>query len=78
MEQEADEKLKKFRFQCLHSDPCVYIKRDGNDLVIITVWVDNLLLFTSSNELMQQMKSDLCTEWEITNLGEPTKIINRH
>jgi uncharacterized protein YuzE len=43
--------------------------------VIITVWVDDLLLFATSDELMQQTKSDLCTEWEITDLGEPTKII---
>ena len=72
---ELDEKLKKFGFLRLHSDPCVYIKRDGNDLVIITVWVDDLLLFATSNELMEQTKSDLRTEWEVTDLGEPTKII---
>ena len=72
---ELDEKLKKFRFQRLHSDPCVYTKQDGYDLVIITVWVDDLLLFASSDELMEQMKSDLHTEWEVTDLGEPTKII---
>jgi hypothetical protein len=72
---ELDEKLKKFGFQRLRSDPCVYIKQDGNNLVIITVWVDDLLLFATSDELMQQTKSDLCTEWEITDLGEPTKII---
>jgi hypothetical protein len=72
---ELDEKLKKFGFRCLRSDPCAYIKRDRNEMVIITVWVDDLLLFASSDELMQQTKSDLCTEWEVTDLGEPTKII---
>jgi hypothetical protein len=44
-------------------------------VVIITVWVDDLLLFASSDELMEQTKSDLCTQWEVTDLGEPTKII---
>jgi len=29
------------------SDPCAYIRRDGNTLEIITVWVDDLLLFTT-------------------------------
>jgi len=43
--------------------------------VIIMVWVDDLLLFISSNKLMQQTKSDLCTEWEVTDLGELSKII---
>jgi hypothetical protein len=37
---EFDEKLKEFGFQCLHSDTCVYIKRDGDKAVIITVWVE--------------------------------------
>ena len=72
---ELDEKLKKFGFQCLHSDPCAYIKRDDNDIVIITVWVDDLLLFGSSYKLIEETKADLHTEWEITDLGEPTKII---
>jgi len=72
---ELDEKLKKFGFQRLRSDPCVYIKRDGNDLMIITVWVDDLLLFAKPDELMEQTKSDLHTKWEMTDLGEPTKII---
>ena len=44
-------------------------------MVIITVWVDDLLLFATSDELMKQTKSDLCTEWEVTDLGKPTKII---
>ena len=59
---ELDEKLKKFSFHRLCSDPCTYIKRDGNNVVIITVWVDDLLLFVSSNQLMKQTKLDLHTE----------------
>jgi len=43
--------------------------------LIITVWVDNLLLIVKPDKLMEQTKSDLHTEWEMTNLGEPTKII---
>ena len=72
---ELDEKLKKFSFQWLHSDPCVYIKWDGNDLTIIIVWVDDLLLIAKPDELMEQTKSDLHSEWEMTDLGEPTKIV---
>ena len=44
-------------------------------MVIIIVWVDDLLLFASSNKLIEQTKSDLCTQWEITDLGEPTEIV---
>jgi hypothetical protein len=72
---EFDRKLKNFSFSRLRSNPCVYIKRNGDDVAIITVWVDDLLLFTQSDKLMEQTKSDLCTQWEITDLGEPTKIV---
>ena len=63
---ELDEKLRKFGFQCLCSDPCVYIKQDENNVTIITVWVDDLLLVAKPDELMEQTKSDLHTEWEVT------------
>jgi len=38
---EFNEKLTKFGFQCLCSDPCAYIKQDGGHSAIITVWVDD-------------------------------------
>jgi len=72
---ELNNKLKKFGFQHLQTDPCTYVKREGNDVVIITVWVDDMLLFALSDKLINQTKSDLHTEWEITDLGEPTKIV---
>lgn len=49
--------------------------RNGDDLEVITVWVDNLMLFAMSKELMMRIKSDIELEWEVTNLGEPAKIV---
>jgi hypothetical protein len=72
---ELDEKMKQFGFKRICSDPCVYIKRDGNDVAILTVWVDDLLLFASSDKLMEQTISDVQSVWEVTILGEPTKIV---
>ena len=44
-------------------------------MAILTVWVDDLLLFASCDVLMQQTKSHLQSQWEVTDLGNPTKII---
>jgi hypothetical protein len=44
--------------------------------VIIMVWVNNLLLFATSDALMEKMKQNISTEWETTDLGEPSKIIS--
>ena len=48
---------------------------DSDKISIITVWVDDLLLFASSDDLMHKMKEEIKTSWEVTNMGEPTKII---
>ena len=72
---ELDHKLKRFGFKRLLSDPCAYMKERNDELVIITVWVDDLLIFGTSNKCIEQTKSDLRTQWEVTDLGEPTKII---
>ena len=70
-----DSKLIKFGFSRLISDPCVYIKRDGDKISIITVWVDDLLLFASNDELMATIKNYIKSEWEATDIGEPNKIV---
>ena len=72
---ELDRKLQKHNFKRLRSDPCAYTRGKQGALEIITVWVDDLLLFTSTQQLCERMKKDLRSEWEITDLGEPAKII---
>ena len=72
---ELDKKLKQLGFTPLRSDPCAYVRRDGDNLEIITVWVDDLLLFATSEDLMNKMKSEIQSEWTVTDMGDPQKII---
>jgi len=72
---EFDRKLRKRGYSCLRSDPCVYIFRTDDDFVIITVWVDDMLLFMTMVELKQKAIADVESEWEITDMGTPTKIV---
>ena len=48
---EFDSKLKRRGYVRLRSDLCMYIWRIDKDFVIITVWVDDLLLFATMIEL---------------------------
>jgi len=60
-------------------DPYVYIRCEGDGcggFAIIMVWVNNLLLFMTSDALMEKMKQNISTEWETTDLREPSKIIS--
>ena len=72
---ELDTKLRKKGYMRLRSDPCVYIWRTGDDFAIIAVWVDDMLMFATTIALRDKMKADIKSEWEITDLGVPTKIV---
>jgi len=64
-----------YRFTQLISDPCIHIKQDGDKISIIAVWVDDLLLFASTDELMTKIKNNIKSQWEATDIGEPNKIV---
>jgi hypothetical protein len=72
---ELDRKMRHKGYVRLRSDACVYIWRADDDFVIITVWVDDMLLFATTVELKQRAIADVSSEWEITDLGTPTKIV---
>ena len=56
-------------------DPCTYVRRKTDGVEVIAVWVDDLLLFMSDSDLMENMKLELKSVFEITDLGEPAKIV---
>lgn len=72
---ELDRRLKERGFTNLLSDPCAYICRDGENFKIITVWVDDLLLFTPTESLMISLKKELSSILDLTDIGEPSKIV---
>ncbi|GBE84071.1 hypothetical protein SCP_0600490 [Sparassis crispa] len=68
--------LTELGYKRLEADPCVYLReRKEGEVQIITVWVDDLLLFTNSPKLMEELKRDLQDLFEVTDLGEPQKIV---
>jgi len=73
---EFDSKMRKRRYARLQSDPCVYVWHVGEDFAIIAVWVDDLLIFATTIDLRDKVRTDVVKEWEVTDLGEPQKIIS--
>ena len=67
--------IRRHEFQALISDPCTYILCEGDEFVIVTIWVDSLLLFATTEELIERTKANLEAKWELTDLGEPVKIV---
>jgi hypothetical protein len=55
-------------FGC-HSDPNVYTKKVGNNLIILFVYVDDLIITGSDAELLNHVKTILKKKFEMTDLG---------
>ena len=62
-------------FKKLLSNPYAYLCRSKDDFQIITVWVDDLLIFTNSNAGMHNVKLQIAQQWKVKDLGKLAKII---
>jgi Reverse transcriptase (RNA-dependent DNA polymerase) len=63
---QLNEKLTGCGFRNLYSNLCVYIRRGPNGMQIITVWVDDLLVFMITLESMMNLKckiSEMFVTW---------------
>jgi Reverse transcriptase (RNA-dependent DNA polymerase) len=67
-----DNELKEKRFMNLKSDPCVYVWWHEQNF---EVWVDDLLVITKDDQSMTNLKNELESVFELTNLGGPSKIV---
>ena len=56
---EFDKKMRKQGFQRLCSKLCAYTCFNENKIAIITIWIDDLLLFADSAEMMEKIKRDI-------------------
>uniref|UniRef100_A0AAV1TB59 Reverse transcriptase Ty1/copia-type domain-containing protein n=1 Tax=Peronospora matthiolae TaxID=2874970 RepID=A0AAV1TB59_9STRA len=60
----------KMGFKKCESDHCIYIKRDDQDMILVVLYVDDLILVSSNNELLKSTKMALSKRFEMTDLGE--------
>ena len=63
------------RFTQGHVDDCVFYKKTGDWLSIITIYVDDLGLFASTKALMVSIKTLLHSNFTMKDLGEMLKIL---
>ncbi|KIJ41161.1 hypothetical protein M422DRAFT_172542 [Sphaerobolus stellatus SS14] len=57
-------------FRRCNSNHAVFIKDDNGIRVVVAVYVDDLLIFSSSIEAVKKVKKDLKGKFEMTDLGE--------
>ncbi|CAL1387753.1 unnamed protein product [Linum trigynum] len=47
----------------------LFIKKSGNDLLLVSLYVDDLMYTSSSSELIEEFKKSMQEEFEMTDLG---------
>ena len=70
-----DQIILSFGFQINNHDKCVYSKIIDNDCVILCFYVDDILIFGTSLEIISSVKSFLSSKFEMKDLGEADVIL---
>lgn len=68
----------KMCFRRLVSESCIYVRGSEKDMVILAVYVDDILLFASSNKIIENVKNEIKAEFEIDDIGQCRKVIGMH
>lgn len=62
--------LKKIGYLPTTADPCLYTRKEGNDLVILAIYVDDIIVAASGKSAELKAKKELMSKFEMTDLGE--------
>jgi hypothetical protein len=72
---ELNAAMKEIGFIQLKSDPCCYIRRQGEDFEILLVWVDDIISIASNDSRNDIVEQDLGGKFEIKALGRPKMLL---
>ena len=68
--------LKSMGFTQMQSDHCVYINKDSG--VILALWIDDIIMFSSTLTAITTVKNQLRAEFEMKDLGELQYFLGMH
>ena len=73
--QKFDTYMLRLNFVRSNSDHCVYVKRTDDQFVILTLYVDDMLLIGNSVKMVNSVKSLLAKKFEMKDLGPANFIL---
>lgn len=56
-------------------EPCIFTKRDGNNIVFLVLYVDDILIASNKESMISEVAERLREYFEITDLGEPKRFL---
>jgi hypothetical protein len=70
--------LAKMRFESLDYAPSVFVRSDNGETILMLVYVDDMLLVTTSAALLKQVKNELKRVYKMTDLGAVKYFLGVH
>ena len=64
-----------FDFEMIDEDHCVYVKRSKEKFVILSLYVDDILLASNNKEYVQIIKEWLSSNFDMKDMGEAAYIL---
>lgn len=63
------------KFRRIITDSCVYVKNNTNGIIVVAVYVDDLIIMSNTQILINQFKEQLNDRVEIDDIGEIKKVV---
>ena len=62
-------------FTIMEEDHCVYIKRSNSDFIILSLYVDDILIAGNNKKLLDVTKKWLSSNFEMKDMGEANYVL---
>ena len=59
----------------MEEDHCMYLKHSNNDFIILSLYVDDILLAGNSKKMIDTAKKWLSSNFEMKNMGEASYVL---
>ncbi|KAJ1018420.1 hypothetical protein NDA18_006574 [Ustilago nuda] len=66
---ELDTHLRSTSFHCMPSTPCLYSRGEGNQLMIITAYLDDMLIASPCQKEVNHTKAEIMSKWGMEDNG---------
>ena len=62
-------------FIMMEDDHCIYVKHSNNNFIIISLYVDDILIAENDKKLIDVIKKWLSSNFEMNDMGEASYIL---
>ncbi|SYW81527.1 uncharacterized protein UHO2_00051 [Ustilago hordei] len=72
---EMDSHLQRMGFHCMPSTPCLYARGTGDNITVITAYVDDMIIASPSHKEVDHTKKEIMNKWGTEDNGKIKEFI---